>query len=83
MLEQSRNTMSYVKILGETYFQPWEVPRSGSKAKDGKERLNDGNNNGQLSIAIATTGGARKAAWANFSGIAKLSSSWQLQLQLN
>ena len=29
-----------------------------------KERLNDGNNNGQLCIANATSGGARKAAWA-------------------
>ena len=29
---------SYAKILGETNFQPWEFPRSGSKAKDGKER---------------------------------------------
>ena len=24
----------YAKILGETNFQPWEIPRSGSKAKD-------------------------------------------------
>ena len=51
------------------YFQPWEFPRSGSKAKDGekkKERgLNDGNNNSQLCIANATLGGARKPAWAN------------------
>ena len=30
-----------------------------------KRRLNDGNNNGQLGIANATSGGARKAAWAN------------------
>ena len=44
--------------------------RSGSKAKDGKERerdgakrLNDGNNNGKLRIANATSGGACKAAW--------------------
>ena len=50
---------SYAKILGETNFQPREIPRSGSKAKDGererrrreRERLNDGNNNGQLRIA--------------------------------
>ena len=27
--------------------------------------LNEGNNNGQLHIANATSGGARKAAWAN------------------
>ena len=30
----------------------------------GQKRLNDGNNNGQLRIANATSGGARKAAWA-------------------
>ena len=43
-------------ILGETNFQPWEIPRSGSKAKDGEEREKRerpkvGNNNGQLRIA--------------------------------
>ena len=41
-------------IYWETNFQPLEFPRSGSKAKDGeidKERLTDGNNNGQLRIA--------------------------------
>ena len=27
----------YAKIFGETNFQPWEFPRSGSKAKDGGE----------------------------------------------
>ena len=47
-----------------------EFPRSGSKAKDGereeeKKRPNDGNNNGQLRNANTTSGGARKAAWAN------------------
>ena len=62
---------SYAKILGETLFRTWEIPRSGSKAEDGEkrrekeERLNDGENNGQA------THGARKhtwrtqAAWAN------------------
>ena len=68
---------SYAKMLGEKLFRTWEIPRSGSKAKDGKkkeerkrERLNDGNNNGQA------THGARKhalrtqAAWAKrFSAI--------------
>ena len=44
---------SYAKILGETNFRTREIPRSGSKAKDGekkrkKRRANDGNNNGQL-----------------------------------
>ena len=48
---------SYAKILGETNFQPREFPRSGSKAKDGKEREKKikrpkiGNKNGQLRIA--------------------------------
>ena len=51
---------SYANILGETNFQSREIPESGSKAKDGEkkererereERLNDGNNNGQLRIA--------------------------------
>ena len=50
---------SYAKILGEKLFRTWEVPRSGSKAEDGgkrgeKERLNNGDNNGQA------THGARK-----------------------
>ena len=29
---------SYAKILGETNFRTREFPRSGSKAKDGKEK---------------------------------------------
>ena len=29
---------SYAKLLGETNFQPREIPRSGSKTKDGEER---------------------------------------------
>ena len=60
---------SYAKILGKTNFHTQEFPRSGSKAKDGekkiKRRLNDGSKNGQLRIANATSGRARKAAWAN------------------
>ena len=61
----AKKSSSYAKILGETNFQPREFPRSGSKAKDGgRKRLNDGNKNGQLRIANATLGGARKAAWA-------------------
>ena len=56
---------SYAKILGGKNCLPWEFPRSGSKAKDGekkkrkRERLKDGNNNGQLRIANATSGGAK------------------------
>ena len=40
----------------------------GPKKKE--ERLNDGNNNGQLRIANVTSGGARKAAWANNHSVA-------------
>ena len=53
----------YPKILGKTNFQPREFPRSGSKAKDVKERGERpkvGNNNGQLRIANTTSGGACK-----------------------
>ena len=52
--------------MGETNFQPREIPRSGSKAKDGKERKKEkrrakvGNNNGQLRIANAVWGGICK-----------------------
>ena len=47
--------LCYAKILGETNFQLREIPLSGSKAKDVKEkekrRTKVGNNNGQLRIA--------------------------------
>ena len=39
----------------------------GQKQKTERERLNDGNNNGQLSIANATSGGARRTNWAKIS----------------
>ena len=45
------------KYWGKQVFRTREIPRSGSKAKDGekeRKRLNDGNNNGQA------THGARK-----------------------
>ena len=29
---------SYAKILGEKLFRTWEIPRSGSKAKDGEKK---------------------------------------------
>ena len=52
---------SYAKILGEKLFRTWEIPRSGSKAKDGerkkRERAKVGDNNGQA------THGASKHAW--------------------
>ena len=47
-------------FLVKNNFQPREFPQSGSKAKDVKEREKVGNNNGQLRIANATSGGARK-----------------------
>ena len=47
----------YAKIFGETNFHTREIPRSGSKAKDGEkrkkeERENDGNNNGQATLIV-------------------------------
>ena len=39
------------------------------KTEKERERLNDGNNNGQVRIANATSGGARKAGLANFDQI--------------
>ena len=29
---------SYAKIFGEKLFHTWEIPRSGSKAKDGEKK---------------------------------------------
>ena len=63
---------SYAKILGETNFHAREIPRSGSKAKDGekrekertKERLNDGNNNGQATHGARKHACRTQAAWA-------------------
>ena len=66
---------SYAKILGEKLFRTWEIPRSGSKAKNGgkkkeeeeeEERLNDGDNNGQA------THGARKHVWRTQAAWAKI-----------
>ena len=62
--------------MGETNFQPREFPQIKLKAKDEKrkkkERLKVGNNNGQLHIANATSGGARKAACAKKVSISNL-----------
>ena len=38
--------------------------RGGPGGRDRTLAVNGGNNNGKLRIANATTGGARKAAWA-------------------
>ena len=72
---------SYAKILGEKLFRTWEIPRSGSKAKNGEkkekkrkkerrkkeERLNNGENNGQAKH------GARKHTWRTQAAWAKIS----------
>ena len=59
----------YAKILGDKLFRTWETPRSGLKAEErGKrkrERLNNGENNGQA------THGARKHAWRTQAAWAK------------
>ena len=67
---------SYAKILGEKLFRTWEIPRCGSKAEDGgkkrgerereKERLNDGNNNGQATHGARMHAWHTQAAWANW-----------------
>ena len=54
---------------GKQNFSLGSFPKVGQKQKTEKkererERLNDGISNGQLRIANATSGGARKAAWA-------------------
>ena len=58
------------KYWGKQMFSLGSFSEVGQKQKTEKkertrERLNDGNNNGQLRIANATSGGAHKAAWAN------------------
>ena len=60
------------KYWGKQIFATGRFPEVGQKQKTErkerkrkKERLNDGNNNGQLRIANATKGGAHKAPWAN------------------
>ena len=57
--------------MGETNFHAWEIPGSGSKAEDGKERKKErrakvGDNNGQA------THGARKHAWRTQAAWAKI-----------
>ena len=58
------------KYWGKNYFAHGSFPEMGQKQKTERKRkkkeesLNDGNNNGQLRIANATLGGARKPAWA-------------------
>ena len=59
------------KYWGKQIFTHGRFPEVGQKQKTENKRikerrLNDGNNNGQLRIANATSVGAGKAAWANF-----------------
>ena len=59
---------SYAKILGKQIFSSgvslkWVKSKRRRKKKKNRG-LNDGNKNGQLRIANATSGGARKAAKA-------------------
>ena len=57
------------KYWGNQIFSLGRFNKVGQKQKTERERkeerLNDGNNNGQLRIANTTSGGTRKAAWAN------------------
>ena len=67
---------SYAKILGENLFRTWEIPRSGSKAEDGKK---DGKQRerklvitmAKLRMAHASTHGAHKHAWRTQAAWAK------------
>ena len=59
------------KYWGKQIFSLGSFPEGNQKQKTERrkerkkeKRLNDGNNNGQLRIANATSGSARKAAWA-------------------
>ena len=56
------------KYWMKNYFAHGRFPEVGQKQKTEKERekerLNNGNKNGQLLIANTTLGGARKATWA-------------------
>ena len=58
------------KYWGKQIFSLRSFPEVGQRQKtEKKERKNErrakvGNNNGQLRIANATSGGARKATWA-------------------
>ena len=54
-------------IGGNKFSHKGDSPKwvkSKRQRERGKRKLNEGNNNGQLRIANATSGGARKAAWA-------------------
>ena len=54
------------KILGEKLFRTWEIPRSGSKAKNGGEKKKEKKRHGQA------THGARNHAWRTQAAWAKI-----------
>ena len=62
------------KYCGKQIFAHRRFPEVGQKQKTEKkrERPNDGNYNGQLRIANATSGCALKAAWAKTSCVGSL-----------
>ena len=59
----------YAKILGGNYFVHGSFPKVGKKQKTErerkKERLNDGNNNGQATHGARKHAWRTQAAWAN------------------
>ena len=64
------------KYWGKNYFARGSFPEVGQKQKTEererkKERLNDGNNNGQ------TTHGAHKHAWRTQAAWAKMKENWR------
>ena len=64
----------FAKILGDINFHTGDSPK-GVKSTDGerkKERLNDGNNNGQA------THGARKHAWCTQAAWANEQINWKI-----
>ena len=82
---------SYAKILGEKLFNTWEIRRSGSKVEGGeRKREREKERERKLVITMAKLCMAHawrtQVAWANkffVYLVAKLSSSWQLQLIWN
>ena len=61
------------KYCVRNYFAHGKFPEVGQKQKTEKKKERErkktevGNNNGQIRIANATSGGARKGAWAKIS----------------
>ena len=65
---------SYAKILGEKLFRTWELPRSGSKAKNGEKRKKEerrkkrtkvSDNNGQATHDARKPPGPKKVGENN------------------